>query len=114
MKQNRYVIEILSSTIADQMHILLQAFQSLLPPNPDAPNSSPPSAHLYLAQLSDDDPKLALQHYQSAVNIFQAQLKGKVRADGESAKDEAEIKSSIVQALVSQVEIWMDPSYDLW
>ncbi|KAF8199620.1 hypothetical protein BJ912DRAFT_949700 [Pholiota molesta] len=89
------------------------AFQALLPPNPDAPNPSPPSAHLYLAQLSDDDPKLALQHYQAAVNIFQAQLKGKVRADGESAKDEAEIKSGIVQALVSQVEIWMDPSYDL-
>ncbi|KIM39823.1 hypothetical protein M413DRAFT_446743 [Hebeloma cylindrosporum] len=89
------------------------AFQSLLPPNPDAPTSSPPSAHLYLAQLSDDEPKLALQHYQAAVNILLAQLKGKLRADDENSKDEAELKTSIVRALVGQVEIWMDPSYDL-
>ncbi|KAF8968152.1 hypothetical protein BDZ97DRAFT_1801199 [Flammula alnicola] len=89
-------------------------FQALLPPNPDAPSPSPPSAHLYLAQLSDDDPKLALQHYQAAVNILLAQLKGKVRAEDEdSKKDETELKTSIVRALVGQVEIWMDPSYDL-
>lgn len=75
----------------------------------------PPSAHLYLAQLSEDDPRLALQHYQAAMNILFGQLKGKVRADNESLKnDETEIRSSIVRALVSQVEIWMDPSYDLW
>jgi hypothetical protein len=49
------------------------------------------------------------------VNILLAQLKGKLRADDEgSKKDEAELKTSIVRALVGQVEIWMDPSYDLW
>ncbi|KAF8149911.1 hypothetical protein B0H34DRAFT_667197 [Crassisporium funariophilum] len=91
-----------------------QAFQALLPPNPDAPSPSPPSAHLYLAQLSDDEPKVALQHYQAAVNIFLSQLKGKVRASDDSGRsDEAELKSSIVRALIGQVEIWMDPSYDL-
>ena len=75
----------------------------------------PPSAHLYLAQLSEDDPRLALQHYQAAVNILSGQLKGKARAkDKDSKNDETEIKSNIVRALVGQVEIWMDPSYDLW
>jgi len=49
------------------------------------------------------------------VNILLSQLKGKLRADDEgSKKDEAELKTSIVRALVGQVEIWMDPSYDLW
>ncbi|KJA19477.1 hypothetical protein HYPSUDRAFT_889629 [Hypholoma sublateritium FD-334 SS-4] len=89
------------------------AFQALLPPNPDAPNPPPPSAHLYLAQLNDEDPRVALQHYEAAVSILQAQLKGKLRADGESSKDEAELKTSIVRALIAEVEIWMDPSYDL-
>ncbi|KDR76250.1 hypothetical protein GALMADRAFT_210892 [Galerina marginata CBS 339.88] len=89
------------------------AFQSLLPPNPDAPSPSPPSAHLYLAQLCDDDPRQALQHYQAAVSILLVQLKGKVRADDTGSKDETELKSSIVRALIGQVEIWMDPSYDL-
>ena len=93
----------------------LQTFQSLVPPHPDAPSMPPPSAHLYLAQLSEDDPRLALQHYQAAVNILLGQLKGKVRVvDESSRKDEAEVKGNIVRALVGQVEIWMDPSYDLW
>jgi len=49
------------------------------------------------------------------VNILLAQLKGKLRDDDEGLKkDEAELKTSIVRALVGQVEIWMDPSYDLW
>ena len=95
--------------------MILQAFQALLPPNPHAPSPSPPSAHLYLAQLSEDDPKLALQHYQAAVNILLVQLKGKDRADDENGKDnEAELKANIVRALIGQVEIWMDPLYDLW
>jgi len=86
----------------------------LIPPHPDAPATPPPSAHLYLAQLSDDDPRLALEHYQAAVNILLAQLKGKDRAGEEGLKDEAELKSNVVRALVGQVEIWMDPQYDLW
>ena len=49
------------------------------------------------------------------MNILLAQLKGKLRDDDEGLKkDEAELKTSIVRALVGQVEIWMDPSYDLW
>ncbi|TFK40383.1 hypothetical protein BDQ12DRAFT_697745 [Crucibulum laeve] len=90
-----------------------EAFLSLLSPNPDAPSPPPPSAHLYLAQLSDEDPRLALQHYQAAVEILTAQLKGKDRAVNDNGNDEAELKSNIVRALVGQVEIWMDPSYDL-
>ncbi|KAJ7773281.1 hypothetical protein B0H16DRAFT_1511732 [Mycena metata] len=88
-------------------------FSTLLPPNPDAPNPPPPSAHLYLAQLSEDDPGLALKHYQAAIEILTVQLKGKERAMDSPKDDEAELKSNIVRALVGQVEIWMDPSYDL-
>jgi len=56
-----------------------------------------------------------LQHYQSAIDVLTLQLKGKEPAvetgiDG----DEAELKIHIVRALVGMVEIWMDPSYDLW
>jgi hypothetical protein len=63
--------------------------------------------------LSDDDPRLALQHYQAAVDILINQLKGKQstqKAVASNASDETEIKNNII----SQVEIWMDPSYDLW
>ncbi|KAG6842349.1 hypothetical protein C0991_010639 [Blastosporella zonata] len=91
-----------------------EAFLSLLPPNPDAPSPPPPSAHLYLAQLNDGDPRLALQHFQAAIDILSVQLKGKERATDETSRnDEAELKNNIVRALVGQVEVWMDPSYDL-
>ena len=75
----------------------------------------PPSAHLYLAQLSDD-PHAALQHYQAAVDILNGQLKGKERATDPlgTDDDEKELRQSIVRALIGMVEIWMDPSYDLW
>ncbi|KZT20139.1 TPR-like protein [Neolentinus lepideus HHB14362 ss-1] len=86
-----------------------QTFLSLL-----TSPSAPPSAHLYLAQLSDVDPHLALRHYQSAVDMIMAQLKGKERAvDANVDKDEAILKNTAVQALISMVELWMDPSYDL-
>ncbi|KAF8825118.1 hypothetical protein F5879DRAFT_945008 [Lentinula edodes] len=91
-----------------------QTFSSLLPPNSAAPSPPPPSAHLYLAQISDDEPKVALQHYQSAVELLYVQLKGKERAgQNGTSDDEIELKSNIVRALIGQVEIWMDPSYDL-
>ncbi|KAI0316411.1 TPR-like protein [Amylostereum chailletii] len=90
-------------------------FQSLLPPSPHAPNPPPPAAHLYLAQLSDDDPQTALQHYRAAVDLLTAQLKGKERAVGTSSgeDDEQETRQTIVRALIGQVEVWMDPTYDL-
>lgn len=89
---------------------------TLVSPHADAPTPPPPSAHLYLAQLSDEDPQLALQHYQAAVDILLSQLKGKERAANASSSsdDEAEVKSNVVRALIGMVEIWMDPSYDLW
>ncbi|KDQ59230.1 hypothetical protein JAAARDRAFT_33954 [Jaapia argillacea MUCL 33604] len=96
-----------------QLDSAKETFLSLLPPNPDAPVPPPPSAHLYLAQLSDDDPHRALQHYQAAVDILSAQLKGKERAVDSTREDESSIKANIVRALVGMVEIWMDPSYDL-
>lgn len=68
-----------------------------------------------MAQLTEDDPRLAIQHYQAAIDILSSQLKGKERAiNFPSAEDDAEIKNNIVRALIGQVEIWMDPSYDLW
>ncbi|KAF6754513.1 hypothetical protein DFP72DRAFT_899288 [Ephemerocybe angulata] len=76
-----------------------KVFQSLLPPSPGAPSVPPPSAHFTI---------------QCAVNILTAQLKGKDRAmDGNTNDDELEMKNNVVRALVGQVEIWMDPSYDL-
>ncbi|EMD31322.1 hypothetical protein CERSUDRAFT_119884 [Gelatoporia subvermispora B] len=90
-------------------------FQSLLPPSQTAPSTPPSSAHLYLAQLSDDDPHLALQHYQAAVDILTARLKGKDRATDSASltDDESEMQRNVVRALIGMVEIWMDPSYDL-
>lgn len=72
--------------------------------------------HLYLAQLCDDDPQVALKHFSAAVDILTLQLKGKDRAtDVNSTKtDEDEMRRTIVRALIGQVEIWMDPAYDLW
>ncbi|CDO73722.1 hypothetical protein BN946_scf185015.g50 [Trametes cinnabarina] len=92
-----------------------ETFSSLIPPHPNAPAVPPPSAHLYLAQLSDDDPHLALKHYQAAVDILSGQLKGKERAVDPvgATDDETELKRNIVRALIGMVEIWMDPSYDL-
>lgn len=44
-----------------------------------------------------------------------AQLKGKERAVNSGAlEDESETRQNIVRALIGMVEIWMDPSYDLW
>ncbi|THH20730.1 hypothetical protein EW146_g683 [Bondarzewia mesenterica] len=92
-----------------------QTFQSLISSDTDASSLTPPAAHLYLAQLSDDDPQLALQHYRAAVDILFVQLKGKERVveSAASKNDEQEIKNTIVRALIGQVEIWMDPAYDL-
>jgi tetratricopeptide (TPR) repeat protein len=92
-----------------------QTFLSLLPPNPGAPSPTPPSAHLYLAQLSDNDPQMALKHFSAAVDILMLQLKGKERATDITLanNDEDETKRTIARALIGQVEIWMDPAYDL-
>jgi hypothetical protein len=69
--------------------------------------------------LSDDDPQTALKHFAAAVNILTLQLKGKDRAAGADdvvsvKSDENEARRTIVRALIGQVEIWMDPAYDLW
>ena len=78
-------------------------------------NVPSPSAFLYLAQLSDDDPHAALSHYQTAIDILQSQLKGKsVPARDQVEDEDDEIKSNIVRAYLGMVEIWMDPAHDLW
>ena len=66
--------------------------------------------------MNVDDPHLALKHYQAAVDILSGQLKGKDRASDGLGRidDEGELKRNIVRALIGMVEIWMDPSYDLW
>jgi hypothetical protein len=88
----------------------------LVPPSPTAPNPPPPSAYLYLAQLSDDDPHSALSYYQKAIDNLNLQLKGKgvAATDEKEGSSDTETRSNIVRALVGMVEIWMDPSYDLW
>ena len=57
-----------------------------------------------------------MEHYQAAVDILNGQLKGKERATDPlgTDDDEKELRQSIVRALIGMVEIWMDPSYDLW
>lgn len=56
-----------------------------------------------------------MQHYQSAIDLLMSQLKGKERAaNSNKDDDEDELKANIVRALIGMVEIWMDPSYDLW
>jgi hypothetical protein len=59
---------------------------------------------------------MALKHFAAAVEVLMLQLKGKERAtDSTSTKsDEDETRRTIVRALIGQVEIWMDPAYDLW
>lgn len=93
-------------------------FASLIPPSPHAPPDAPPAAHLYLAQLSDDDPHAALSHYDAAVNILEEKLRDKGKGiavvPDEKELDEDETKATIVRALIGSVEVWMDPSYDLW
>ncbi|KAG7451197.1 TPR-like protein [Guyanagaster necrorhizus] len=88
-------------------------FTAIISARQDSTVPPPPSAHLCLAQLCEDEPRLALQHYQVAIDMLMAQLKGKVKATGDDLDNEAQVKSSIVRALIGQVEIWMDPSYDL-
>lgn len=94
----------------------VQTFESLILPHPDAPSTPAYTPYLHLAQLSDEDPHLALRYYQSALDILTAQIKGKERAT-ESSSDsypDADVKGTVVRVLISMVEIWMDPSYDLW
>ena len=56
-----------------------------------------------------------MKHYQAAVDILSGQLKGKERAvDPVNTNDDEETRRSIVRALIGMVEIWMDPSYNLW
>lgn len=90
----------------------------MIPPAPFASDPPPSSAYLYLAQLSEDDPRLALEHYQAAVNILFAKLKGKLPSTesnkADRAEEDAEIKKNIVRVLIAMVEIWMAPTYDLW
>ena len=73
------------------------------------------TSYLHLAQLSDD-PHLALRHYQSALDILTVQSKGKERATGLGCDSDSDydIRGTIVRVLISMVEVWMDPSHDLW
>ncbi|KAL4074886.1 hypothetical protein V8B97DRAFT_1868111 [Scleroderma yunnanense] len=94
-----------------------EMFLTLVPPHPSAPSPPPPSAYLYLAQLSDDDPHAALSHYQTAIDALQSQLKGKLISVGTNTTDrdddDNESKSNIIRAYLGMVEIWMDPAHDL-
>ncbi|KAF8135097.1 hypothetical protein EV363DRAFT_1213131 [Boletus edulis] len=91
-----------------------EIFLTLVPPHPEAPSPPPPSAYLYLAQLTNDDPHAALAHYQSAIDLLQTQLKGKSISTGNASEDddEAEVKGNIVRAYLGMIEIWMDPDVD--
>ncbi|KZT51999.1 TPR-like protein [Calocera cornea HHB12733] len=90
-----------------------EIFLSLVPPSTTAPKPAPPSAHLYLAQLfSDDDPRTALKHYETAVLALVAKLgaKGKERSDKTAQmleEEEDETRKMVVRACCSMVDIWM-------
>jgi tetratricopeptide (TPR) repeat protein len=92
--------------------ILEQAFSSLVTLTTSQNVPTPPSAHLYLAQLEDEDPKNALRHYETAVELLNALLKssGESRPSSLDIEDE-EIKRMAIKALISMVEIYMS---DLW
>jgi hypothetical protein len=59
---------------------------------------------------------LALEHYRAAVDLLSSKLKGKqpMRSIEAQGSEEMETRSTIVRALIGQVEIWMDPTHDLW
>jgi len=98
----------------------LQLFASLVPPSPTAKSPPSHSAYLYLAQLTDSDPREALSHYQCAVDQLIVLIKGKERIPPMAPSDpadpdsdsEAGLKRTLVSALVAMVEIWM--TSDLW
>jgi hypothetical protein len=97
-----------------------QLFASLVPPSPTARSPPSHSAYLYLAQLTDSDPREALSHYQTAVDQLMVLIKGKERIPPAPPSDpadpepdsEAGLKRTAVSALVAMVEIWM--TSDLW
>jgi len=94
-----------------------EAFTTLLALNAskNPPSPPPPSTHLYLAQLAED-PREAITHYQTAVDLLVNSIKGKAAAPNNvNTKDdqleEEETKRTAIRALVSMVEIYMS---DLW
>lgn len=106
----KQVLSFLSVLVRNNPLNIPQTFESLIPPSPSAPIPPSSSAHLNLAQLSDNS-REALHHYQAAVDILLPQLKGKVRASGNNIDVEDDVKAKAVSALVAMVEIWMS---DLW
>ncbi|TFK95488.1 hypothetical protein BDV98DRAFT_608921 [Pterulicium gracile] len=106
-----------------EVDLARETFTGLLPPSPNAPPAPPPAAHLYLAQLTDDDPRQALAHYQAAVDIFVSKLdpnsashpSKQKHTDGDALEEETveDLKKNLVRTLIAMVEIWMDPAYDL-
>jgi len=93
-----------------------KVFKTLVPPSPTAPSPPSYSAHLYLAQLADSDPREALAYYQSAVDLLLILIKGKERKETEAlppqvnepnADEITQLKRTTISALVGMVEIWM-------
>jgi hypothetical protein len=69
------------------------------------------SAHLHLAQLSDN-PRLALDHYQNAVDILYGQVRNEHSSPiDETSAEDALHRQTIAKALVAMTEIWLT---DLW
>jgi hypothetical protein len=86
-----------------------QVFESLLESN--APRSVISSAHLHLAQLSDE-PHGSLGHYQSAVDILYSQFNEQKQSNGiEGGSGDQQLRQDIAKALVAMTEIWLT---DLW
>jgi len=66
---------------------------------------------LHLAQLSDD-PRLALDHYQNAVDILYNQVRNKDSSSiHEGSAEDVLHRQTIAKALVAMTEIWLT---DLW
>ncbi|KAG8839221.1 hypothetical protein FRC18_000077 [Serendipita sp. 400] len=64
------------------------------------------SAHLHLAQLSEG-PRIALEHYQKAVDILHEEINRKPSTEGTLSIDDGQQRQTIAKALVAMTEIWL-------
>ncbi|KAF9514937.1 hypothetical protein BS47DRAFT_1376401 [Hydnum rufescens UP504] len=102
------IIEIEEGNVDDARTL----FTSLVPPSQTAPSPPSYSAYLYLAQLTDSDPRHALSQYQAAVDLLLLLIKGKERIEPSELDDadrnsDAALRRTVISALVAMVEIWM-------
>ena len=88
----------------------MQIFLSLIPPSARAPKTPPPTAYLYLAQLSEDDPAGSLELYKTGLDIVIERLKH-IESSSNEGTLKLELQKMAIRTIIAMVEIWMS---DLW